>query len=155
MKTLFIRLLCLGALASVGLSTATAQEEKAKDAAKASTKAPATKKAKAKSDTYPLWGEVVAVTSRTLTIKGGEGKEDRKFTISAETKIHNDGKPATLEDIKVGKKVGGSVQKAADGNPKMLSINVGAAQEKAKAKKSDAKKAEGSEKAKSDKKTAE
>jgi hypothetical protein len=132
----------------MGLSNAAAQEQKATDPAKAS----ATKKSKAKSNTYPLWGEVVAITSRTLTIKGGQGKEDRKFTIGAETKIHNDGKPATLEDIKVGRKVGGSVQKSADGNPKMLTINVGAAQEAAKPKKSDAKKAEGSDQDKAAKK---
>lgn len=144
MKTSFIRLLCLIALASAGLAGAAPKEETAKQQPKEA----APKKAKAKSDSYPLWGEVVAVTSRTLTIKGGEGKEDRKFTITAETKIHNDGKPATLEDIKVGKKVGGSVQKVAEGNPKMLSINVGAAQEASKSKKSAAKKTADADKSK-------
>jgi hypothetical protein len=148
MKTLFVRLLCLTALAVTGLSNAAAQEQKATDPANA----PATKKEKAKSNTYPLWGEVVAITSQTLTIKGGQGKGDRMFTISAETKIHNDGKPATLEDIKVGRKVGGSVQKSADGSSKMLTINVGAAQEAAKSKKSNAKKAADSDQDKAAKK---
>lgn len=151
MKTLFIRLLCLITLASVGLVAAAPKEEPSAEQPKSA----APKKAKAKSDSYPLWGEVVAVTTRTLTIKGGEGKEDRKFTITAETKIHNDGKPATLEDIKVGRKVGGSVQKVAEGNPKMLSINVGAAQEASKSKKAAAKKAGETEKSGATKKQAE
>lgn len=151
MKTSFFYALCLIALASVSSVSAAPNDEAAKEPSKSA----ATKKTKAKSDTYPLWGEVVAVTSRTLTIKGGEGKEDRKFTISAETKIHNDGKPATLEDIKVGRKVGGSVQKTTEGNPKMLTINVGAAQEASKAKKSAAKKTEEADKSKTDAKKAE
>ena len=144
MKASLIRLLCLFTLFSAGLADAAPNEEAVKEQPK--TAAP--KKAKAKSDSYPLWGEVVAVTSRTLTIKGGEGKEDRKFTITAETKIHNDGKPATLEDIKVGRKVGGSVQKVVEGNPKMLSINVGAAQEASKSKKSAASKSADADKSK-------
>lgn len=144
MKTSFIRLLCLVTLASAGLIYAAPPEGTTKEQPSSA----AAKKTKAKSDSYPLWGEVVAVTSRTLTIKGGQGKEDRKFTISAETKIHNDGKPATLEDIKVGRKVGGSVQKVTEGNPKMLSINVGAAQEASKPKKSAAKKTDETDKSK-------
>jgi hypothetical protein len=102
-------------------------------------KAGASNKAKAKSGRMPFYGEVVAVSARTLTLKGGEGKEDRKLTISAATKIHNDEKPATTADIMVGKKVGGSAEKNADGSLKALSINVGAAQgEKSKGKKTKA-----------------
>jgi hypothetical protein len=91
-------------------------------------------KTKAKAKSLPFYGEVVAVSSRTLTLKGGEGKEDRKITLSAETKIHNDGKPATTEDIVVGKKVGGSAEKSAEGTLKALTVNVGAAQGTSKPK---------------------
>jgi hypothetical protein len=124
MKNLIIALLLAFSVTSI---IPAAEAEKGKTTAKG--KAPS--KGKAKGNTYPLYGEVVSVTTKTLTIKGGEGKEDRKFTISSTTKIHNDGKPATIEDVKVGKKVGGSVEKETD---KLLSLNVGAAQSAAKPK---------------------
>ena len=41
----------------------------------------------------------VHIENRTLTIKGGEGKEDRKYTLNAETVITKGDKPATSEDI--------------------------------------------------------
>jgi hypothetical protein len=81
-------------------------------------------KTKAKAKSLPFYGEVVAVSSRTLTLKGGEGKEDRKITLSAET----------TEDIVVGKKVGGSAEKSAEGTLKALTVNVGAAQGTSKTK---------------------
>lgn len=124
MKSIIL-LLVLALAATASSPAAEAEKGKAATTSKAKT-AP-----KAKSNTYPLYGEVVAVTSKTLTIKGGEGKEDRKFTITAATKIHNAGKPATVEDVKVGKKVGGSVERETD---KLLSLNVGAAQKAAKPK---------------------
>ncbi len=86
----------------------------------------------AKRDTYPLYGEVVAVTSKLLTIKGGEGKEDRKLAITADTKFSNQDKPATLADVKVGAWVGGLLKKA-DGNDTVVSLNVGVKQKEAKA----------------------
>jgi hypothetical protein len=105
-------------------------QTKGEGKAKAKATAPTEKKT-----TYPLYGEVVAVTSKTLTIKGATA--DRKFTISAATEIHNDGKPATIADIIVGKKVGGLLEKSTDGNDKVLKINIGVSQEpkpRAKAK---------------------
>jgi hypothetical protein len=133
-------------LAIIGLCVVTTQAAPPKE----ETSKAGAAKGKAKTGRMPFYGEVVAVTSRTLTLKGGEGKEDRKFTISAATKIHNDEKPATSDDIKVGKKVGGSAEKNADGSLKALTINVGAAQgnkPKAKTEKGDA--AKGKAKSKS------
>ena len=92
---------------------------------------------KPKRDTYPLYGAVVAVSPKLLTIKGGEGKEDRKYAITAETTFNNAGKPATLADVVVGKKVGGLLKKSETGNDKVVSLNVGVAQE-AKPKKAKA-----------------
>lgn len=129
-----IRLTGLLVVLVVGSASAAPKEGegKAKSEAKAEAKSGKGEgKGKARRDTYPLYGEVVAVSSRMLTIKGGEGKEDRKFTITGETKILNDEKEATLADVKVGKMVGGSV-KAVDGDAKdvLLSINVGVKQDR-------------------------
>ena len=84
---------------------------------------------KPKKDTYPLYGEVVAVTPKLLTIKGGKDKPDRKFDITADTKIVDGDKAATIADVKVGKKVGGNVKKSESGNPTLLKLNVGVSQE--------------------------
>jgi hypothetical protein len=122
MKHLVFLLIAALAVAST-IPAAEAEKGKSTTAAKG--------KGKAKANSYPLYGEVVAVTSKTLTIKGGEGKEDRKFTLTSTTRIHNDEKPATVEDIKVGKMVGGSIERETD---KVLSLNVGAAQKGSKPK---------------------
>jgi hypothetical protein len=104
-----------------------------KEAPKGDAKSEAKGKAKTKRDTYPLWGEVVSVTPKLLTIKGGEGKENRKYAITADTKIHNDDKPATIADIKTGKMVGGLIKKVEGaGDDQMVSINTGVKQERSK-----------------------
>jgi len=114
MKTFF----SLALVFTFALSTAvTAAPEKA--AAKPEKEAAAGKK-----DHYPLYGEVVSVNSRTLTIKGGEGKEDRKFAITAATEITKNDKPAKAEDVKVGQWVGGYVDKSDAGNDKLLKLNL-------------------------------
>jgi hypothetical protein len=142
MKPLYLALTLIALALS---SSQAAPKEGKEDPAKAGSTTPAKGakgKGKAKTGKMPFYGEVVAVTTRTLTLKGGEGKEDRKLSVGADTRIHNDEKPATAEDIKVGKKVGGSAEKSADGSLKALTINVGAAQAvkpKAKAKEGDSK----------------
>ena len=136
------RLASLLALLAVGTVYAAPKEGDAKAGSKTEAKGEAKGegKAKTKRDTYPFYGEVVAVSARMLTIKGGEGKEDRKFTILADTKIHNDGKPATIADIKTGKMVGGSVKKTeGDVKDQLASINIGVKQDRsAPEKKGDA-----------------
>ena len=129
MKTKFI-IASLGAAFALMLTPAQAAPKKAADAP-ATPAAPAKPAAgeKAKKDTYPLYGEVVAVTPKLLTIKGGKGKEDRKFDITADTKIVDGDKAATIADVKVGKKVGGNVKKSDSGNPTLLKLNVGVSQE--------------------------
>lgn len=92
---------------------------------------------KAKGDTYPLYGKVVAVTSRSLTIVRGESEEAKqsKYTLNSATQYVNGEKTATLEDVKVGNWVGGTLQKnAGDGNDIVLKLNVGAKQREAKGK---------------------
>ena len=131
-------------LASLGMAVALVfsptQAFAKKPAAEPAAAAPEKPADKPKKDTYPLYGEVVAVTPKLLTIKGGKGKEDRKFDITADTKIVDEDKPATVADIKVGKKVGGNVKKSGgSGNDTVLKINVGVKQESAKKKAEDTK----------------
>jgi hypothetical protein len=133
MKTISC-LALLFAIAYPALPLRAAEEKKPAKAEKA-TAADAEKK-----NTYPLYGEVVAITSRTLTIKGGEEKEDRKYTISAATEILKSEKPATVEDVKVGQWVGGLLEKAEAGNDKVLKLNLSVKQKDKSATKPAAKK---------------
>ena len=74
-------------------------------------------------------GKVAAVDTTASTITIGQ----TVYIISADTKINKDGKAATLADITVGAKVGGSYKKDGD-KLNVTTINIG---EKAKnAKKS-------------------
>ncbi len=105
--------------------------------AKADTKAAASKEEpKAKRDTYPLYGKVVAITSRTLTIVRSDSADatEAKYTINSSTEIVNGDKPATTDDVKVGRWVGGLLKKAeGDGNDVVLKLNIAAKQKEAKA----------------------
>lgn len=90
---------------------------------------------KAKQDAYPLYGKVVAVTSRTLTIVRSDAPdaEQSKYNLNASVEYVNGEKPATFEDVKVGSWVGGSIKKnAGDGNDTVVKLNVGVKQKTAK-----------------------
>ena len=87
-----------------------------------------------KKDHYPLNGVVVSISKTLLVTKGGEGKEDHKFDITKETKIHAGDKPATVDDVKVGQRVTGYVHKMEKGNPELVSLNVAPAVKKDDAK---------------------
>ena len=80
--------------------------------------------------TYPLYGDVVAVEPQLLTIHGGEGKPDRKFIISQDTKIVNGEKTVELSEIKIGWKIGGIVEKEDSGLDQLLKINIGVKQDR-------------------------
>ncbi len=84
-----------------------------------------------KRPTYPLYGDVVAIDAKTLTLKGGEGQPNRVFAMTEETKIVNGEKDAQWTDTKIGQKIGGLVEKAEAGNDKLLKINLGVKQDKA------------------------
>ena len=130
MKSL-INKLSLLALISLALPSLGFSETKktAEDAKKTEAKA----EEKPKKDTYPLYGVVASITAKTLTIKGGEGKEDRKYTITADTEIVNGDKPAKSADVKEGAWVGGLLKKAAgSGNDTVLKLNVDVKQKEAK-----------------------
>lgn len=87
--------------------------------------------AKADQDTYPLYGKVTAITSRTLTIvrSSGEDAAEAKFNLNASTEYVNGDKPSSFDAVKVGSWVGGSVKKATgEGNDTVLKLNIGVKQ---------------------------
>ena len=109
----------------LALSPAFAAEKTTK--APESSATPGKKEEAPKTDHVPLYGQVVSITPTTLTIKGGKDKPDRKFDITADTKITKDDKSATTKDAKEGQWVGGSFKKGEKGNT-LLSLNLSAKQ---------------------------
>ncbi|MFM2169457.1 MAG: hypothetical protein RIS79_3828 [Verrucomicrobiota bacterium] len=82
-------------------------------------------------NTYPFYGKVVAVTSRTLTIVRGESTEavETKFNLNTTTEYINGDKPVSFEAVKVGSWVGGTVKKSpGEGHDSVLKLNVGVKQ---------------------------
>ena len=63
----------------------------------------------------PLKGTVVAITPYLLTLKGGKGKEDRKFTITKSTKILKGEINALTDDVRLEQIVTGSYVRNAKG----------------------------------------
>jgi hypothetical protein len=64
-----------------------------------------------------------------------EGKEKvRVFQVTSETKIHKDKKPATLDDVVVGDRVGGAYRENAEGKMELVTLNTGLPQPKGKTK---------------------
>ncbi len=129
-------MLLLAALCAVTSSiTAHAAEPKKAAAAEAPKTAAKKGEPKAKQDTYPLYGKVVTITSRTLTIVRSDAAEaeQSKYAINASTEYVDGEKTATIEDVKVGSWVGGSVKKGeGDGNDVVLKLNIGVKQKSAK-----------------------
>lgn len=91
---------------------------------------PAADKPKAKK--IPFYGKVVAVTQRTLTIKSSDKSAERKIAINAQTKIVKEKEPVTSQEIVVGRWVGGSLEKNADGGETAALINLSAKQKEEK-----------------------
>ena len=87
-------------------------------------------KDKAKRDTYPYQGKVKSTdkTAMTITLEGKE--KERVVTVTSETKIMNQGKPATFGDVAVGENVRGQVKKTPEGKENAVSVYLGPAPEK-------------------------
>ena len=73
----------------------------------------------------PFNGKVGAVdkAAKTVTLEGRE--KTRVFQITSETKIRKDRKPATLDDVQVGERVGGAARESAEGKMEVVTLNVG------------------------------
>lgn len=78
-----------------------------------------------KSRPYPFRGKIGKIDkeARSFTIPGKE--KSRTFYLDAETKIQKHGKPATLDDAKVGDEVGGTVLPDASGKLMLRSVRFG------------------------------
>lgn len=84
------------------------------------------KKAEKREIRPPFHGKISAVDKTAKTITVGE----RTFQVTATTKIQMAGKPASLEDAKVGDQVGGQYREGEGGKLEALSLRVGPKPEK-------------------------
>lgn len=76
----------------------------------------------AKQGIIPFRGKIDAVDTSAMTLKVGA----RTFEITADTKILNNGEPATLSDGKVGEPVRGSYKKTEAGKLEAVTVHFGA-----------------------------
>ena len=81
-------------------------------------------KKEAKSKFRPFNGTIKSVdkTAKTITL---EGEKAQAFQITSETKIVKDGKPAILDELSAGDKIGGRARETSDGKWEALTINAG------------------------------
>ncbi|HEY1172402.1 MAG TPA: hypothetical protein VGH19_13625 [Verrucomicrobiae bacterium] len=123
----YLAALIAGVLFIAAPFQATAQENKEKPKAEGKEKKEGEKP---KRETYPYQGKVKASdkTAMTLTLEGKE--KERVITVTSETKITKEGKPATFGDIPAGETVRGQVKKTADGKESATSVFIGPAPEK-------------------------
>jgi hypothetical protein len=117
MKQTFIKVLCIGLLATFagGITTSFADE---KPAAAEASKATKPKQA-------PYYGKLFSVdkAAQTITLDGKTKK--RTFQVTAKTKIMKDGKAATLNEAKAGDEVGGSAREVSEGKWEATSLRLG------------------------------
>jgi hypothetical protein len=128
MKKSFSKIVTACLLAAFALSTTIHAEDKKEE-----------KPANAAANGMPMRGKLGAVDTKNKTITV-EGKEkSRTFQVTSQTRIMKDGKPATLEDAKVGEEVGGFATKTGEDKYELRSLRLGA---KPEAEKQHAEKAE-------------
>lgn len=117
-KVMVLSLFTAGLLAVPVL--AHAQDAKNKNAPAASDQT--TNPKPAKHGSIPFHGKINAVDTSAMTLKVGA----RTFEITADTKIFNNGEPATLSDGKVGEPVRGTYKKTEAGKLEALTVHFGA-----------------------------
>ena len=69
----------------------------------------------------PFHGQLDAVDKIAKTVKVGE----RTFQVTSETRITKSGKPATLDDAKIGEEVAGAYKQADGGRLELRSLRLG------------------------------
>lgn len=94
----------------------------------------AASKTEKKAKYMPFRGKVASVdkTAKTLTLAGKT--KSRTFLLKDETRIHNDGKPAALDDVQAGALVGGRARANDAGEWEVVVLNLGIKGAKAKEK---------------------
>jgi hypothetical protein len=71
----------------------------------------------------PFHGHVASLNKAAMTITM-EGKKQRVFHVTADTKINKDKKPATLNNLMAGDYVGGYARERADGKLELVTLNI-------------------------------
>ena len=79
-----------------------------------------------KGRTLPFHGNVASIdkSAKTITM---QGKKQRMFHLTTESKINKDRKPSSLTALAAGDYVGGSYREAADGSLELVTLNIGTA----------------------------
>ncbi len=79
-----------------------------------------------KRTTYPFRGVIATVdaNARTVTLTGRTAR--RVIAVLPETRFTRDGGPASLDDLKSGEAVGGTLRKTSEGREEALLIRIGA-----------------------------
>lgn len=85
----------------------------------------------------PMRGKLTAVDTKNKTVSVAGKEKDRVFQVTSQTKIMKEGKPATLEDAKVGDEVGGYAVKAGEDKLELRSLRIGPKPEPLKREKKD------------------
>jgi hypothetical protein len=126
MKHLILSMVIIAGMALTGgLMAAEKDAGKGKGAEKSKTAEKGKKEVKPElGKPIPFQGTIVAVTSRTLTLKGAEGKPDRKFTLNKDTVIKVGDEIKTAEALKVGAAVSGSFMEKAEGGNVVHTVQV-------------------------------
>jgi hypothetical protein len=93
-------------------------------------------------------GKVTTVDSTAKTITFEAKETSRTVQITSETRLQKAGKPATLDDVKVGDEIAGQVRKSAAGKESVVSLRIGPKPEGKRPKQEGEPKKEGGEKKK-------
>jgi len=77
-----------------------------------------------KRETYPFRGVVGSIdpATRQITLQGKNSH--RVIAVIGETQVTRDGAPATLQDVKAGERLGGTLRKTGDGREEALLIHI-------------------------------
>ena len=121
MKRILITVAITVSLLSGGFITRAADETSSKPVATDAAKKP---------KQMPFYGSVKAVDlkAKTLTLVGKE--KDRVFLVTDSTRIHDSGANKKLEDVQVGRKVGGLAKANASGKWEVATLNLGVKQQR-------------------------
>jgi hypothetical protein len=82
-------------------------------------------------------GKIGSVDKAAKTITLENKEKTRVFLITSDTRIRKDRKPATLDDVQVGERVGGSARENTAGKMEVVTLNVGIPVRGPKAKEGD------------------
>lgn len=119
MKHILITCLLAAALLSA------TRAARAADNTSPTTTTTSTSKSEAKTKYMPFRGKISAVDKSAKTITLAGKTKSRTFLLKDDTRIHNDGKPAVIDDVQPGALVGGRARATATGEWELVVLNLG------------------------------